>query len=114
MRTLYRYFVAAMAVFAVTAGFAACKSGEPYAAKVNGVILSKSDLDAELGAIRNNAEYLKALTDAQVAVKGTGEGTFDTAFVARVLTRRIYLELIHQEVVRRKLKLTQRDLDSSA
>ncbi|MDP1792905.1 MAG: peptidylprolyl isomerase, partial [Acidimicrobiales bacterium] len=49
--------------------------------------------------------------EQQTPVNGTGNGTFDSAFVARVLTRRIYLELIHQEVVKRKLKVTADDLD---
>ncbi len=88
----------------------ACKSAAPYAAKVNGVTLSKADLDAELKAIRDNKTY-RELIEQQSPVNGTGSGTFDSAFVARVLTRRIYLELIHQEVVKRKLKVTADDLD---
>jgi len=113
VRTLIRFFVAATAVVAVTAGLAACKSPTPYAAKVNGVILSKTGLDNELSAIKNNDDYLKALSDSNVTVLGKGAGTFDTAFVARVLTRRIYLELIHQEVERLKLKVTEKDLDNA-
>lgn len=91
----------------------ACKSAEPYAAKVNGVTLSKADLDAELKAIKGNEQYLEALEGSGVSVSGTGTGTFDSAFVARVLTRRIYLELIHQEVVKRELKVTAADLDAA-
>ena len=110
MKSLIRFFVAALAVVTVTLGLTACKSAQPYAAKVNGVALSTTGLDDELNAIRGNADYLKALKDSNVVVEGKGSGTFDTAFVARVLTRRIYLELIHQEVVRRKLKVTSKDL----
>ena len=44
--------------------------------------------------------------EANVPVEGDDAGTFNPQFVARILTRRIYLELIHQEFVRRKLKLT--------
>lgn len=111
MKTPKRFLVAAVAATMALAGFGACKSAEPYAAKVNGTVLSKSGLDAELNAIKGNAEYLKALEGANVAVQGKGQGTFDQAFVARVLTRRIYLELIHQEVERRNLKVTSKDLD---
>jgi parvulin-like peptidyl-prolyl isomerase len=94
-------------------GLAACKSAEPYAAKVNGITLSKAGLDSELNAIRDNAKYLKALEDSSVVVKGKGDDTFDAAFVARVLTRRVYLELIHEELVKRKLHVTSKDLSAA-
>ena len=119
MKTLFRSFTAAVAVLAIGAGASACKSAEPYAAKVNGIVLSKTDLDDELNAIRNNPDYVKGIEDSaaqngsSLQVTGTGEGTLDSAFVARVLTRRIYLELVHQEFVRRNLKLKASDLTSA-
>ena len=109
MKNLFRFFVAGLAVTVAVTG-TACKSATPYAAKVNGVVLPKAGLDRELDAIRDNKEYLTALEASGVSVKGSGSGTFDSAFVARVLTRRIYLELIHQEVVKRKIKVTPEDL----
>lgn len=102
------FFATLVAVSLVSLG--ACKSAEPYAAKVNGITLSKADLEAELKAIRNNKGYREEI-ERQSPVQGTGNGTFDSTFVARVLTRRIYLQLIHQEVVKRKLKVTADDLD---
>ncbi|MEY2399311.1 MAG: peptidyl-prolyl cis-trans isomerase [Actinomycetota bacterium] len=104
-----RAFLVAAAAVSIALTGVACKSATPYAAKVNGVTLTRSGLDNELNAIRGNKKYLAAL-EQQVTVKGTGADTFDAQFVAQVLNRRIYLELIHQEVVRRKLKITAADL----
>ncbi len=89
---------------------AACKSATPYAAKVNGEVLSKSGLDNELNAIRGNAKYFALLKQAQVPVDGEGDGTFNSQFVATILSRRIFIELIHQEVERRKLTITKKNL----
>jgi parvulin-like peptidyl-prolyl isomerase len=100
-----RVFVAAVVALSLF-GLGACKSAEPYAAKVNGVTLTKSDLDRELDAIRNNKAYAKLIEQAGTNVTGTGDGTVDATFVARVLSRRILFELVHQEVVKRHLKLT--------
>lgn len=112
MKSRNRFFVAALVAVISLTGLGACKnSAAPYAAKVNGVTLSKADLDRELEAIKGNKKYLDALKGSGVSVEGTGDGTFDSTFVARVLTRRIYLELIHQEVVKRKIKVTAEDLD---
>ena len=112
MKNSFRFFVAGLIVTLVATG-TACKSATPYAAKVNGTVLSKADLDRELNAIRGNKQYLDALKQANVPVEGTGDGTFNAQFVARILTRRIYLELIHQELVNRKLKVRPADLETA-
>lgn len=107
--------VPALLVVAALAAGPACESVAPYAAIVDGERISKTALDNELKAILGNPEYLASLEQAQagrgLAVRGRGNGTVDAAFVAQVLTRRIYLELIHQEVVRRKLRLSDAELD---
>lgn len=92
---------------------AGCDAVSPYAAKVNGERISVRVLDRELDAIKGNPKYLEAVeqdlaTQGRKAV-GAGKGTFDTSFVSQVLTRRILLELVHQEVGRRKLRLTPDD-----
>jgi hypothetical protein len=85
----------------------------PYAAKVNGSRISQSALDRELKVVIDNPKVLE-IFESQLqpgeSVKGTGSGTVNSAFTARMLTRRIFLELIHQEVGRRKLKVTAADL----
>ena len=77
-------------------------------------MVSRHDLDTELNTILHNKTYLQAV-NAQLAqegakVEGTGSGTVDTSFAARALTRRILLELVHQEVGRRHLKISASDM----
>lgn len=112
MKSLQRVFVAALVAVLGATGVA-CKSATPYAAKVNGVVLSKSGLEDEIDAMRGNEKYWEALRANNVPVDGPGGNTATTSsqFVARILTRRIYFELVRQEIERRKLKVTKADLD---
>jgi hypothetical protein len=93
---------------------AGCASLSPYAAKVNGERISQGDLDRELKAIGGNRTYLadleQGLAQEGARVRGDGNGTYDTGFVARVLNRRIALEVIHQEVQRRRLRVGPAEL----
>lgn len=101
-----RRAVAGAVLSVLLAGFGgACGGTSSPAAKVNGVEITQATLDEELEAIRDNEEYLKLIEDSGTAVKGKGAGTFDAAFVAQVLSRQILLELVHQDVVKRKLEL---------
>ncbi|HUQ39071.1 MAG TPA: peptidylprolyl isomerase [Acidimicrobiales bacterium] len=102
-----------VALVTATVVLGACGSVSPYAAKVNGEEITQRELDIELHAILKNKKYLDSLEQSQVHVTGSGKGTFDTAFVARILTRQIFLELVHQEVVRRKVTVTPSELDAA-
>lgn len=77
----------------------------PYAAKVNGRRVTVDKLNRELEAVKGNKAYLEAVSRG-TSVLGAGEDTFGSAFVAETLTRRIYFELVHQEVVERGLRVT--------
>jgi hypothetical protein len=81
----------------------------PSAAKVNGSTITQDSLDAELEAIQGNAGYVSAIEQGGMSVKGEGDGTVANAFVGRVLTRQIFLVLVHDEVERRKLEITAAD-----
>lgn len=96
------------AVIGLTAS--ACGAVTPYAATVNGVKITQGQLDDELDAIRANTGYVEGIEAGQLAVAGQGDDTFSTAFVARVLTRQIYLELVEQELDRRDLEVGQAEL----
>jgi parvulin-like peptidyl-prolyl isomerase len=101
------------AVVLALVGTACSDLATPYAAKVNGARISQSSLDRELDVVLDNPAVMQQLESSLQPgeqVKGTGSGTVSKAFAARMLTRRIYLELIHQEVGRRKLKLSSDDL----
>lgn len=91
----------------------ACGDPSGYAAKVNAAEITQEDLDAELDAIVGNKKYLEDLEEAQVPVRGKGDGTFDATFVASVLTRQILLELVHQEIVERDIEITKFDRDQA-
>src|SRR5688500_12193665 len=109
---LRRLFAVSLAVLALGVGLGACGDTiEPYAAKVNGTALPQEALEAELDAMLANEQYLAALQQQGNTVLGSGKGTFSLAFVTRVLTRQIYLELVHQEFLRQKLRLTDEDRD---
>lgn len=88
-----------------------CGTFETYAAEVNGERITQGELNRELEAILENEDYLEQV-DQGFASRGgepaVGEGrdTFNTVFVAAVLDRRIGFELIHQEVVRRKIPIS--------
>lgn len=85
---------------------AACGAVTPFAAIVNGERVTQSDLDTELKALKSNKAFVESLQAQGTSIEGTAKGTFDMAFVSRVLTRRIFFALIHQEVERRKLEIT--------
>jgi foldase protein PrsA len=88
---------------------ASCGAVTPYAAIVNGDRVSQRELDRELKAIKGNKQFAQALQSQGVSIQGTSSGTFDMAFVSRVLTRRIFFTLIHQQVQKRHHKISDRD-----
>jgi parvulin-like peptidyl-prolyl isomerase len=81
----------------------------PSAAKVNDGTITQDQLDDELDAIQANNAYVSQVEGAQLRVRGSGDGTLSNQFVGRVLTRQIFFRLIHDEVVKRKLKVTADD-----
>jgi len=92
----------------------ACGSVTPYAAKINDGRISQQDLNVELEAIRDNKTYGQAveqqLAQAGEHLTGTGKGTFDAGFVGRVLTRQIFLQLVHEGLVKRHITVSAKEL----
>jgi parvulin-like peptidyl-prolyl isomerase len=91
----------------------ACGVAKTTAASVNGDKITQKELDDELKAIAANKEYAALVSQGGQTVTGAGSGTFDAAFAAKVLTRRIYFQLVEQELGRRKLSVGSRDLSSA-
>jgi foldase protein PrsA len=91
----------------------ACGSLQPYALIVNGTRIPQHDIDNELKAIRGNARYLDAIDPSRQQILGSGQGTFNSDFTAFVLNQDLDYELVHQELLKRKLKVTPADVDQA-
>jgi parvulin-like peptidyl-prolyl isomerase len=107
-----------LALAVATVVLAGCGSLTSYAAKVNGQRITQNELERELNAILGNKAYLDQVDEGfsqetGQRARGVGEDTFNTVFVARVLQRRVRLELIRQEVRRRNLEVGPRDLEDA-
>ena len=111
MRKLRVLVVPLVALAALVAS--GCGAADPAAAKVNDREISQDELDQELDAILGNEPYLTDLEQQGARVRGKGIGTFDTAFVARVLSRQVLLELVHQELLSRNSMPSQAELDEA-
>ncbi len=97
-----------------------CSSvSEDRAVSVNGATISAEELESELTAIRGNQQYREVVEQGlasqglDMTVSGEGEGTFDTAFVARLLSLGVYYELLEQETAARGLAVTDTDLEEN-
>ncbi len=102
--------VAAALVAVVALGGCSILSNSP-AATVNGNEISDGSLQDELSAVRDNETYRKLVEQGmQAAQAGEAPGTFDTTFIARLLTQRVYYELIEGELARRKTKIVDAEL----
>jgi len=102
-----------LSVLALTALVAvivtACSSVSSDAATVGGKQITRGSLDGELRDIASNDTYLKRV-ESQEPVRGTGRGTFDASFTALVLTRQIVFQIVHDDIVRRRLVVAPEDL----
>lgn len=99
----------ALGVAALGLGVSACGLS-PYAAKVNGQVITRSDLFTEMDAISANTAYVSSLRQQGVSVRGKAGGTFTTTFADQILGRQISFALVHQEDARRGIKITANDL----
>lgn len=101
---------AGVVAFSVVAG--ACGSVVPYAANVNGEKITSADLEDELRSIASNTEYVR-IFGSEVNVAGVGLGTFDSAIAAITLTRQIYYRMVGEELERRKIRVSPKDLGAA-
>ena len=103
-------------LFAVVLALVTSACGDtvrPAAATVNGKTISQDALDDELEAIEGNRAYVEQVQQGGFQVLGEGNGTLTNDFVGRVLTRQIFLFLVHEELVRKDLTVTQAEIDRS-
>lgn len=96
----------------------ACSSvTDTRAATVNGDVISAGELEQELLAIRGNEGYRgaveRSLAEQGLSVTGEGEGSFDTAFAARLLSLGVFFELIDQEARSRGIGVSAVDVEAA-
>ncbi len=96
MRLRRKYGVALPATLAAGLIASGC-TATPYAAKVGSQVISVSQLNQEASDLASNASFVSTISSS-VQVKGSGNKTYSTSFMDRVLGRRIALVLIDQAV----------------
>lgn len=111
--------VLGLGLFAIVVLGSCSSVSETKAASVNGEVISEDSLRSELAAIQSNDGYRQAVEEGlqgqglAMTVAGDGKGTFDSNFVARVLSLGVYYQLLEQELAERKVAITAEDLDAS-
>lgn len=99
LRSLLALPVALLLAATVLAG---CGDAAVSAATVNGVDLSDSDFKRELEVLRDHPEFAAAAFNTTVP---EGDATVDTDIAATVLTVRVIIELLDQELDARGLEV---------
>lgn len=91
----------------------ACSAfGEAPAATVEGREISTDVLNLEVETIHGNDEYRDAL-ESSFGRPVTGDGTFDAAFAAQILTLRVYYELIEDDLESRGVEVSSDAIDQA-
>jgi len=84
---------------------AACSTfGEQPAARVDGVEIATEDVEADIDAIQGNEQYAEFIEGQYGEI--TGDGTFDSAFAAQLLTLRLYIEIVDQHLEDEGIEVT--------
>jgi parvulin-like peptidyl-prolyl isomerase len=116
MRTTMTRF-AGLALAAALALSGCSSVTETNAVTVNGRAISAEELESELLAIRGNDRYRESVEQGlsqqglDLSITGEGTGTFDSSFVARLLSLSVYYQLLEQEIAEREVEVTASDLD---
>ena len=98
----------------------ACNPVTPYAAVVNGTVISRTTLNAELAAISGNPSDVASIESATsgsggtpLAIRGASPGTYGSTFASEVLRQEILYTLIEQELAHRHVTVTGYELQSA-
>lgn len=97
-------------LFALVFIGSACSTfGAAPAATIDGTEISAKSIDAEMTTIRGNDAYRQVLEQSYGAptLGSAGKGTFDAAFVAQVLSLRIWYTKIEHDLDTRGVKVTR-------
>jgi parvulin-like peptidyl-prolyl isomerase len=94
----------------------ACSTfGTAPAATVDGIDISARSLQDEVKVIRSNDQYRQVLEQSYGAptLGSAGKGTFDSAFMAQVLSLRLWYAMIEHDLESRGIKVTADDLSQA-
>ena len=106
-------FALVLALVTSACGDSVGNTVRPAAATVNGETISQDALDDELEAIEGNTAYVEQVQQGGFQVLGKGNGTLTNDFVGRVLTRQIFLFLVHEELERKNMSVSDAELERS-
>lgn len=109
---LRRPLLVPLVVVALVTG--ACSSVvDDTAVTVEGSDIETDAVEEELEAVTSDADYQAGIEQQfGVPAEGEGEGTWNTAFVARLLSLQTYYELLEQELDRRGVEVADADVDA--
>ncbi len=100
-----RYLREVVLVVGAAVTLSAC-SVAPYAAKVNGKVITQSQLMNEMNSMASNKAFVAQIQKSQGSIYGSGTGTFSSKFTAQILNRRISITLVDEALSRLHLKIS--------
>ena len=98
MRTPFRFISVVAALAAGSLGLTACDAS-PYAATVNGHVITVNEFNHQLSTWTSNKAFVQALSQRGNTVTGTGgPGTYSTKFASELLTVLVGADIVHQHL----------------
>ncbi|MHB1913084.1 MAG: peptidylprolyl isomerase, partial [Acidimicrobiales bacterium] len=98
----------------------ACNPVTPYAAVVNGTVITQGQLNSEMAAIAGNKSDVASIEAGatsngagSLTITGAGPGTYGATFASEVLREEILYVLIDQELARRHVSVSSYDLTAA-
>lgn len=110
---LPRRLLAGVAVLAAVLAATGCDAS-PYAARVNGTVITQSTLNGDLQGFAASQAYVSAVKEGgSGTVTGDAPGTFSSAWTAAILTQYVQGEIVHQDLKARNELPDQARLDAA-
>ena len=108
-RSAGRSVIGALALGVVGLVATACNPVTPYAAIVDGTVITQSSVQAEMHGINANPTYRQSVS-GQIPITGTGPDTYTSQFAAAVLTLQVRFAVLDHELAQRHLVISAQDL----
>ncbi len=104
-RLLTRLGGMATVLVALSLGASACGLA-PYVVKVNGHVITRSELFTQMKAISASPSVVSNLSSQGLTVHGKAKGSYSTAFADYVIGQEISIELVNEGLAKRKVTVT--------